>query len=181
MISGKHQITTPPRKIEFPLKCSTDGGNLTKSCPKNYYPTTFHTSNFLDPSSETICPNYFRWIHEDLRPWATSGISRETLESAKRFATFRLVIINGRLYLEKYHSSFQTRDLFTLWGIMQLLRLYPGRVPDLELMFQCGDMPEIIKGDYQGPNATLPPSLFQYSGHNSAFAIIFPDWSFWGW
>ncbi|EEF50505.1 O-glucosyltransferase rumi homolog [Ricinus communis] len=132
--------------------------------------------------SDAACPDYFRWIHEDLRPWASTGISRDTVESAKRFATFRLVIVDGKAYVERYYHSFQTRDLFTIWGIVQLLRLYPGRVPDVELMFQCGDLPEIQKGDYQGPGATLPPpALFQYSGNETAFAVTFPDWSFWGW
>ncbi|XP_050204136.1 uncharacterized protein LOC126654112 [Mercurialis annua] len=130
-------------------------------------------------SSNATCPDYFRWIHEDLRPWKSTGISRETLENAKRYATFRLAIINGTAYLERYHRSFQTRDLFTLWGILQLLRLYPGAVPDLELMFQCGDLPEIENADL---NADLPPpALFQYSGKDSAVSIIFPDWSYWGW
>ncbi|XP_050238583.1 uncharacterized protein LOC126688059 isoform X2 [Mercurialis annua] len=163
--------------IEFPLECPEKGTPIT--CKANY-PEVSSPS----PSSSLVaaCPDYFRWIHEDLRPWKDTGISRETVEDAKRFATFRLVIINGTAYLERYHRSFQTRDLFTLWGILQLLRLYPGKVPDLELMFRCGDMPVIQKNDYQGTNATLPPPvLFQYSGNDETFAVTFPDWSFWGW
>ncbi|KDP28648.1 hypothetical protein JCGZ_14419 [Jatropha curcas] len=48
-------------------------------------------------------------------------------------------------------------------------------------MFRCGDIPIIQKRNHQGPNATLPPPLFQYCGHRDALDIVFPDWSFWGW
>ncbi|KAF3448544.1 hypothetical protein FNV43_RR09257 [Rhamnella rubrinervis] len=174
-ISEKHQITTPPRKIEFPLNCST------RSCPKNYYPTTFQTNDILDPSSETICPNYFRWIHEDLRPWKSTGITRDMVERANETAHFRLVIVNGKAYIEKYKKSIQTRDVFTVWGILQLLRRYPGRLPDLELMFDCDDRPVIQSRNYRGPNTTGPPPLFRYCGDRWTMDIVFPDWSFWGW
>ncbi|WCJ22840.1 hypothetical protein M5689_004907 [Euphorbia peplus] len=162
--------------VKFPLNCTNE--NAAKTCKKVIYP-----SFDLEESSDTICPDYFRWIHEDLRPWKNTGISRDTLESAKNFSHFRLVILNGRAYLEKYQPSYQTRDLFTIWGIVQLLRLYPSKVPDLELMFRCGDIPLIKKEDYEGPNTTslVPPVLFQYCSRNSAYAVVFPDWSFWGW
>ena len=54
------------------------------------------------------------------------------LEGARRTAHFRLVIVDGKLYVEKYKKAIQTRDVFTLWGILQLLRMYPAKVHDLE-------------------------------------------------
>lgn len=103
------------------------------------------------------------------------------LERAKARAHFRLVIIKGEAYVEKYKKAYQTRDAFTIWGILQLLRLYPGKVPDLELMFLCDDRPVIKKIDYQGANSTSPPPLFHYCGDQESLEIVFPDWSFWGW
>ncbi|OVA00082.1 Lipopolysaccharide-modifying protein [Macleaya cordata] len=100
---------------------------------------------------------------------------------AKRTANFRLVILNGKAYMEKYKKSFHSRDINTLWGIVQVLRRYPGKLPDLDLMFDCLDWPAVKAIDYQGPNATSPPPLFCYSGNNSTLDIVFPDWSFWGW
>ncbi|KAG7575052.1 Lipopolysaccharide-modifying protein [Arabidopsis suecica] len=98
---------------------------------------------------------------------------------------FRLIIKGGRVYVQQYKKSFQTRDVFTIWGIVQLLRMYPGQVPDLELLFMCDDLPEIWRRDYRprpGVNVTWPPPpLFHYCGHSGAFDIVFPDWSFWGW
>ncbi|XP_076911640.1 uncharacterized protein LOC143569668 [Bidens hawaiensis] len=170
----------PPKKIEIPLNCIS--GNLSKTCPNNYYPKTFepqddeHTS---DPPHE--CPEYFRWIHEDLKPWKDTGITEEMVLSAKRTANFRLVILNGRAYVETYEKSFQSRDVFTLWGILQLLRRYPGKVPDVDLMFDCVDWPVILKKYYSGPNAVAPPPLFRYCSDDSTLDIVFPDWSFWGW
>ncbi|KAK3434383.1 hypothetical protein EUGRSUZ_D01868 [Eucalyptus grandis] len=103
------------------------------------------------------------------------------VERAKRTAHFRLVIIKGKAYVEKYRKSIQTRDKFTIWGILQLLRRYPGRIPDLELMFDCNDRPVIQSRHYRGQNGTSPPPLFRYCGDRWTMDIVFPDWSFWGW
>jgi hypothetical protein len=168
------------RKPEyFPLNCIIT--NQTQTCPTNY-PKTSKTKDQEDTSSKPECPNYFRWIHEDLRPWNATGISRDMLERAKTTAHFRLIIVKGKAYLEKYKKSIQTRDAFTIWGILQLLRRYPGKIPDLELMFDCDDLPVIQSSDYRGPNKTgPPPPLFRYCGDKWTEDIVFPDWSFWGW
>ncbi|XBI57123.1 hypothetical protein VPH35_038590 [Triticum aestivum] len=124
----------------------------------------------------TACPAYFRWIHEDLRPWRATGITRETLEGARRYgAKFRVTVLAGRLYVARYGRCFQTRDVFTQWGILQLLRRYAGRLPDLDLMFDCQDLPVVNAGDH------TPPPLFRYCGSEFTLDIAFPDWSFWGW
>lgn len=85
--------------------------------------------------------------------------------------------------METYEKAFQTRDVFTLWGILQLLRKYPGMVPDLELMFDCVDWPVISAEKYFSgrTNDLDPPPLFRYCGNNETLDIVFPDWSFWGW
>ncbi|CAL1371234.1 unnamed protein product [Linum trigynum] len=171
----------PKKHLEIPLNCTAL--NHTGTCPANYPTTTGGTIE--EPGPPSTCPEYFRWIHEDLRPWAHTGITREAVETAKRTANFRLVIVNGKAYVERYQRAFQTRDVFTLWGILQLLRRFPGQVPDLELMFDCVDWPVIAKSDgynENGPNATaVPPPLFRYCGDDRTLDIVFPDWSFWGW
>lgn len=169
----------PPNKTEFLLNCSS--GNLPQTCPANYYPSTFHSPSDPDRPLPATCPEHFRWIHEDLRPWRETGITREMVESARRTANFRLVIKNGRAYVETYQKSFQSRDTFTLWGILQLLRKYPGRVPDLDLMFDCVDWPVVVARRYRGANATAPPPVFRYCKDDATLDIPFPDWSFWGW
>ena len=128
------------------------------------------------PSTLPRCPDYFKWIHEDLRPWKETGITREMVENGRPTANFRLVIVGGRAYVETFSRSFQTRDVFTQWGILQLLRRYPGQVPDLELLFDCNDPPVIPK-----PTAAPPAALFHYCTSDSTADITFPDWSFWGW
>ncbi|KDP22277.1 hypothetical protein JCGZ_26108 [Jatropha curcas] len=172
----KSILSTETYKIEVPLNCI--GFNLTGTCPRDY-PTT--SSENPDRQLPPTCPEYFRWIHEDLRPWARTGITRDMVERAKTTANFRLTIVNGRAYLEMFEKAFQTRDVFTLWGILQLLRKYPGRVPDLEMMFDCVDWPVIRSVDYSGPDAAAPPPLFRYCGTDDTLDIVFPDWSFWGW
>lgn len=135
----------------------------------------------IDNSATKACPDYFKWIHEDLRPWKESGISREMVEKAKDVAHIRIIVVDGRLYTLRYKKVFQTRDVVTIWGMLQLLRLYPGRLPDLDLMLECGDRPVIKKHDYGSSKASIPPPLFHYCGDESSYDIVFPDWSFWGW
>lgn len=178
MVVSKPQRKAPKKKIEVPLNCSI--GNATQTCSSNY-PTTLDFTETDDSLLNVTCPNYFRWIHEDLKPFKATGITREMVERANNTAHFRLVIVKGKVYVEKYKKSIQTRDVFTLWGILQLLRRYPGRLPDLELMFDCDDRPVIQSRSYRGPNAKAPPPLFRYCGDPWTLDIVFPDWSFWGW
>ncbi|XP_073002518.1 uncharacterized protein [Typha latifolia] len=103
------------------------------------------------------------------------------VERARRTANFRLVVVNGHAYVERYQRAFQSRDVLTIWGILQLLRRYPGRVPDIDLMFDCVDWPVVKAKFYRGHNASAPPPLFRYCGDESTLDIVFPDWSFWGW
>jgi hypothetical protein len=130
-----------------------------------------------EPSS---CPFYFKWIRQDMKPWAKTGITLDMVEAAKKSAYFRLTIVNHRMYVESYQKSYQTRDLFTIWGIAQLLKYYPRMLPDLDLMFNCDDRPTFQRADYSDP-AKAPPPLFRYCGSEDSFDIAFPDWSFWGW
>ncbi|XVF73225.1 hypothetical protein PTKIN_Ptkin12aG0184400 [Pterospermum kingtungense] len=173
VVLGSNSTKARDKPDQFQLKCST--GNQTQTCPRDY-PTTTRPA---DVTKDT-CPSFFRWIHEDLRHWNETGISRDMIERARKTAHFRLVIVNGIAYVEKYRKSIQTRDMFTLWGILQLLRLYPGRLPDLELMFDCDDRPVVKSRDFRGPDKR-PPPLFRYCSDEWSLDIVFPDWSFWGW
>ncbi|KAL3521531.1 hypothetical protein ACH5RR_019680 [Cinchona calisaya] len=173
----KPKIRNP---IKIPLNCNLT--NNKRTCPTSYYPSVFPAQDFdPDPTPQPTCPEYFRWIHEDLWPWRETGITLKMVEAAKRTAHFRLVIVNGRVFVETYRRSFQTRDVFTQWGILQLLRRYPGKLPDLDLIFSCEDRPTVVKEFYPKPNAAAPPPLFAYDGDDATFDIVFPDWSFWGW
>ncbi|XP_043718049.1 uncharacterized protein LOC122665997 [Telopea speciosissima] len=174
------------KKLEIQFDCSSTL-NQTHVCPTSIISPAMMLETTEDYyyyyyEKSARCPDYFKFIQEDLRPWKDTGITREMVENAKNRADFRLVIVNGRIYVEIYKRSFQTRDLFTWWGIVQLLRKYPGRLPNLDLMFNCGDLPKIRSTEYQQPNTTTaPPPLFQYCGDATSLAIVFPDWSFWGW
>jgi hypothetical protein len=109
------------------------------------------------------------------------GITLDMVEAARTSASFRLMVVKGRLFIEFYRRSFQTRALFTIWGFAQLLKLYPGMVPDLDLMFDSDDIPLISRVQPGNQTSTTPPPLFRYCGSQDTYDIAFPDWSFWGW
>ncbi|CAH9093218.1 unnamed protein product [Cuscuta epithymum] len=156
-------------KIFPKISCST-------KCPQGLL-----VHNTEQRSEAKECPDYFKWIHEDLRPWKVTGITREMIERAQEVAHIRVIILNGIMYVEKYKQAFQTRDMVTLWGIQQLLALYPGRIPDLDMMFECGDKPVIKKQAHNiSKHGSAPLPLFHYCSDDSSYDIVFPDWSFWG-
>ncbi|KAL8100927.1 hypothetical protein AgCh_032978 [Apium graveolens] len=156
------------------LQCSND--STTQTCPV-INPKIFD----INDSPAQQCPEYFRWIYEDLRPWKRTGLTREIVESGINKANFRILVVDGKLYMDKYTGVFQTRDVFTIWGLLQLLKFYPGKIPDLDFLFHCGDLPVIPRSDYMGANASVPPPVFHYCGDDSTLDLVFPDWSFWGW
>ncbi|THG16071.1 hypothetical protein TEA_005606 [Camellia sinensis var. sinensis] len=153
------------------------GINCSITCPENS-PVTVKDDESL---SSKACPEYFQWIQQDLNPWKEKGITKQMVESVESKAHMRIVVVNGRVYVKKLRWVYQTRDVYTVWGILQLLRLYPGKLPDLDFMFECGDKPVILKSDYGGSKAKKVPPMLHYCGSNSTLDIVFPDWSFWGW
>lgn len=134
----------------------------------------------LSPNPTPSCPSFFHWIHHDLAPWTKSRISISNLNEARNVSAFRLIISGGRLYVDFYYDCVQSRTMFTIWGMLQLLKRYPGRVPDVDLMFDCMDKPVIERSQYN-PSTKPPPPLFRYCTTKDHFDIPFPDWSFWGW
>ncbi|KAG8060091.1 hypothetical protein GUJ93_ZPchr0002g26616 [Zizania palustris] len=185
----------PPPRPAYSISCSAPPLARDPAVPSNISQTLYLAlssnktcASVPEPqplpstTTNSSCPGYFRFIHEDLHPWrAAGGITRAMLDSARATANFRLVVLRGRAYVERIAPAFQTRDLFTIWGVLQLLRRYPGRVPDLELMFDCVDWPVVRADQYQGENTTFMPPLFRYCGDNETLDVVFPDWSFWGW
>ncbi|KAL5710201.1 hypothetical protein ACHQM5_020793 [Ranunculus cassubicifolius] len=137
------------------------------------------SQNSSNPTA--MCPSFFRWIHHDLEPWAQTRISPSNLMEAQQFAAFRVVIVQGRLYVEHYYACTQTRAMFTIWGLLQLLKRYPGMIPDVDIMFDCMDRPRFNRGRYKPKKRWPPPPLFRYCTDEWSFDIPFPDWSFWGW
>ncbi|XP_059066032.1 uncharacterized protein LOC131028570 isoform X2 [Cryptomeria japonica] len=132
-----------------------------------------------DPSNRPSCPAYFGYIYEDLKPWRTTGITLKMVEHFEKKQSFRITIVDGRMYLIIYKKRFQTRDIFSIWGFIQLLEYYPGLLPDLDLIFDCVDWPIVKARDYSDANP--PPPLFRYCADDATLDIPFPDWSFWGW
>ncbi|GAV66613.1 Glyco_transf_90 domain-containing protein [Cephalotus follicularis] len=141
----------------------------TRTTPKRRRPHSPHTI--------PKCPEFFSFIHKDLEPWARNRISINHVMEAKRHAAFRVVIVGGRLFVDLYYACVQSRQMFTIWGLVQLLRRYPDSVPDVDMMFDCMDKPSISRTEHEA----MPLPLFRYCTTQDHFDIPFPDWSFWGW
>ncbi|XP_019188374.1 PREDICTED: O-glucosyltransferase rumi homolog [Ipomoea nil] len=169
------------------LTCSTRAANTTAATTPTINPTTdilggstTISSIYDDPKiirESPQCPDFYKYIYYDLKPWAKSRISRAHVTEAQKSAAFRVVIVQGKLYVDFYFACVQSRAMFTIWGLLQLLRRYPGLIPDVDLMFDCMDKPTINRTE----NAEMPLPIFRYCTTPQHFDIPFPDWSFWGW
>ncbi|TVU35916.1 hypothetical protein EJB05_17823, partial [Eragrostis curvula] len=175
--SHDRNSTAPLVPIHF--SCSKETSPQALTCPGPPSPPP-RTSPRPSGDSAPLCPDYFRFIQDDLRPWHDAGITREAVERGLPHAYFRLVVLAGRAYVKTYRPADMTRDVFTQWGVLQLLRRYAGRVPDLDVMFSCDDLGQVRATDYRVPSEA--PPVFRYCKETrSALDIVFPDWSFWGW
>ncbi|GAB4859721.1 hypothetical protein Ancab_011199 [Ancistrocladus abbreviatus] len=131
----------------------------------------------LDPSKSSMCPEFFRWIHRDLEPLSQTKISPSHLMELKDFAASWVIIVGGGLYVDLHYSCVQSRMMFIVWGLLQLLKRYPSMVPDVDMMFDCMDKPAINQTEH----SARPLPLFRYCTTTEHFDIPFLDWSFWGW
>ncbi|KAM1028709.1 hypothetical protein ACFX1Q_041294 [Malus domestica] len=66
------------------------------------------------PRKSPEMPEFFRWIHHDLEPWAWVRISAAHLETTKQYAMFRVVIVDGRLYVDLKWACVQSHTMFTI-------------------------------------------------------------------
>ncbi|KAH0667221.1 O-glucosyltransferase rumi [Solanum tuberosum] len=180
-----HNLEPTPWHV-FPAKSFDEESTYSKAstiiqcsyltCSSNSHVTNIPRST--KPQSETNkCPDFFKSIRYDLEPWAKSRISINHVMEAQKNAAFRVVIVGGKLFVDFYYACVQSRAMFTIWGILQLLRKYPGKVPDVDLMFDCMDKPIINRTEY----SSMPLPLFRYCTTPNHYDIPFPDWSFWGW
>ncbi|CAM6104362.1 unnamed protein product [Calypogeia fissa] len=148
------------------------------SYPRLYKPSR---QKLLVLNATQECPSYFHWIQKDLAPWKLTGITSTNLETAEGHAAFKVVILNGRLYLDLYYSCVQTRAVFTVWGILMLMEKFEGKIPDVEMMFDCMDRPHIEKTNLEPSAEWSPAPLFRYCSNSQYYDLPWPDWSFWGW
>lgn len=159
------------------MKCSylsCPYGSVSMSLPRKVIRWDNHNPN---PNTSTKCPELFKWIYYDLQPWQKTGITRAHVSEARKHASFRVVIVSGKIYIDYYYMCVESRVMFTIWGLLQLLNRYPKMVPDVDLMFDCMDKPQINRTGH----ADFPLPLFRYCTRKEFFDIPFPDWSFWGW
>lgn len=183
---------------QFWRNLSQDTRQIRNTCTFSGCPSTHSInqsqSQFKRPfDSNHECPVHFRYIHEDLSPWAHPNsaeprdkndsirVSRKMLDDATPLVNFRVVIKKGRLYVDALTPCVQTRSIFTIWGLLQLLRFYPDLVPDVDMLFGCADNPRVFRRNYENPSVSPPPPVFGYCSTPLDFDIPFPDWSFWGW
>lgn len=133
-----------------------------------------HTGNATAP----LCPWWFGYMHTDFAPWKDRGINLEDVEASHKDANYNFQIINGELYVKFVKACWETRKNATIWGMLMLLRRFPGQIPDIDGAFDCHDYPQ---HQYFPANETEKvPIMFVQSSTKWHRNIMWPDFSFWG-
>ncbi|KAM0041715.1 putative protein xylosyltransferase [Helianthus debilis subsp. tardiflorus] len=176
-----HNLEPPPWH-EFPAKTfenETKYARASKIIQCSYLSCKSMTNNVRRTFTREAeqCPEFYGWIYHDLEPWSKTRILYATLMEAKKLASLRVVIVGGKLYVDYYYDCVLSRAMFTIWGLLQLLKRCPGCVPDVDLMFDCMDRPYVAKSDH----SAMPLRIFRYCTTCDHYDIPFPNWSFWGW
>jgi len=93
-------------------------------------------------------------------PWGSEAMMQFQW---KGVASFSLVVFQGRVYVESYHESFQTRDVFTVSGIVKLIRVYPGRLNQIIYLWHLISIKNIF-----GLASVIFSPLWAYHEYNIA-------------
>ncbi|URE21130.1 hypothetical protein MUK42_11134, partial [Musa troglodytarum] len=141
---GRHRVSDPTPWHLFPhvkqqLRSIAAFRCHFLSCPRRRIPPP------TMPKPRRPCPSFFRWIHRDLQPWRRSRISPAMVAEAGRHGAMRVVNLEGkRLFVDLYYACVQSRAMFTIWVLLQLLRRCPGVVPDVESCLIAWTGPPLI-------------------------------------
>ena len=79
----RHHSYSPAPLVPIPFTC---GNETPPECPGTPALPPPSTTTMLPPPGDDptlSCPDYFRYIHDDLRPWRGAGITREAVERAR--------------------------------------------------------------------------------------------------
>ncbi|XP_067618784.1 O-glucosyltransferase rumi-like [Eurosta solidaginis] len=118
--------------------------------------------------NDSACNCYHNVIQNDLKPYQPKGVTQQMIENTAKYGT-RYKINNKRLY----------RDSLCLFparcsGIEHfLLKLLP-ELPDLDMVINTRDWPQVLKGlrDRIGP-------IFSFSKTDDYLDLMYPAWTFW--
>lgn len=113
------------------------------------------------------CSCYLRVINKDLKPFS-KGIYKEMLDAIRDRGT-KYQIFNHKLYRDK-DCLFPARCS----GIEYFIKPLLDKLPDMELIINCRDWPQVNKnwGMSHAP-------IFSFSKTPEYLDIMYPAWSFW--
>ncbi|KAJ6840805.1 protein O-glucosyltransferase 1-like isoform X2 [Iris pallida] len=131
-------------------------------------------------SPSPYCPDYFRWTTRT----SVRGSPRASREKWWREPTAPPTSGWSSSTAEPTWSTTGRRSRRAtsshIWGILQLLRRYPGRLPDLDLMSTASTGPSQTP-QTKGRTGRLRRRCSRIAGMSLRLTLWFPDWSFWGW
>jgi EGF-domain serine glucosyl/xylosyltransferase len=107
-------------------------------------------------------------LREDLAPFKRDGITKKMLDSVRERGT-KYQVIDHRLYREK-NCMFPSRCS----GVEHFIKQHLAELPDLEVIINCRDWPQINKswGASKGP-------VLSFSKTSDYLDILYPTWGFW--
>ncbi|GLV37914.1 rumi [Carabus blaptoides fortunei] len=118
------------------------------------------------PCDSSNCTCYSSVITKDLKPFKQNGITQSMINAVRTRGT-KYQIINGRLYRDT-DCLFPSRCA----GIEHFLHKLAPKLPNLDLIINTRDYPQIHKSYTPGP-------VLSFSKTKEYNDIMYPAWSFW--
>ncbi|GAB4824253.1 hypothetical protein N2152v2_011299 [Parachlorella kessleri] len=156
-------------------------------------------------SSGTERSWYLPWIHKDLARWRHGGIGiskamvdkaharvRDCTAWSQQPFWIRFQVVDGKLYVEHWDApqghypaelgrgwvSAKARLPYAILALMDVLREFPGEIPDLDAVLGLQDSPCIV---LEGNDSQQPaPPAFGFTGAPWAADLPFPDFTYYG-
>lgn len=121
-----------------------------------------------EPCQQANCSCHADVLKADLRPFQT-GITERMIERARSYGT-RYQVVDHRLYRQK-DCMFPARCS----GVEHFIKPNLANLPDMELIINCRDWPQINKRWSHGEK--LP--VLSFSKTEDYLDIMYPTWGFW--
>lgn len=147
--------------------------------------------------------NLRSWIQSDLDPWRSTGITAKSVTRALALGTEtnRYVIQDGKLFMSEHKSKSKWGDSkrwYNAWALLELLDMYPGEVPDVDIAINTADNPKVGAEEMYPIGKKLggkvvfgarpwnmskgksPPALFSVCRNDENIDLLWPQYNIWG-
>lgn len=144
--------------------------NLYKAADNKYITLIENALADYKPCESANCSCHLDVLRSDLHPFRSTGITETMIKLARSYGT-RYQIIDHKLFRQR-DCMFPARCA----GVQHFIRPNLAKLPNMELIINCRDWPQISRHWIQKGD---PLPVLSFSKTNDYLDIMYPTWGFW--